>query len=132
MWEFLAGAALVKFLCGSSGDSTPASSPTPSRPERLDLAAIEANKHIAMDYGFRRKSSIRFVVRSSDPVDVYFVDEGDVEKFRKKESFSYYSKFNDVTTVEDEYVVRRGDYSLLIVNRGSKTAAVSYGLWTRS
>lgn len=125
MWEFIAGAAVAKFFFGGSSKSKKRCLDEST----TDLATVEPGKDFVVHYDLKR-CGIRFIVRSSEPVDVYFMRSDEAEKFRKNESFMTFTATEGVIEVKDEYSVHRGEYTLLVNNRGKKTAAVSYGLWS--
>lgn len=128
MWEFIAGAAVAKFFFGGSSKKRRREVDDESD---LDLATVEPGKHFDVRYGFERKASIRFVVRSSEGVRVYFVREAELEKFDKNEAFTTFSSSDGpIVSVTDRFAVHAGDYALVIHNTSKKTAAVSYGLWS--
>lgn len=126
MLEFIIGAVVAKVFGGSSkkGKKSRGDDAT------LDLAALEPGKRVTVRYDFKSKASVRLVVRSSDLVDVYFVKDDEVVNFDKNESFMSLSTSENVLSMEDEFTIPSGDYTLLIVNKSKKTVAVSYGLWS--
>ncbi len=130
MWELLVGAFLGKMLLGGACECPEDEDVSD---DARNLASIEPGYHLRPVWTFDEQTSVRFLVRSSEPIDVYFLCKSESEKWLKSEKFKALDTFHDMRFVKNEsFVARRGSYALLLVNNGEKTAAVSYGLWSRS
>jgi hypothetical protein len=133
MLKVLAGAFLGKMLLGGSSCECP-----DERSEGEDtastryLASVEPGFHVKPVYEFNEPSDVRFLVRSSEPIDVRFMRKPEYEKWSASSDFKTLRTHRDVKVARDTVSVRGGEYVLLFANNGPRTAAVSYAVWSRA
>ncbi len=101
-----------------------------SSPEDVSLPP---SHYVDLSYEFDTQSKIRFSVRASEPIDAHFMRQSEFEKWLNREKFMTFRTARHTKRVCEKtfFVVGRGDYVLLLVNKGRATVTASCTLWYR-
>ena len=93
---------------------------------REDIIIIRSNESYSYDFEFSKKDSLKGEISSTEPLDVYFVDEINYQKWDSgKRRFDYEDCNEAILNATIDYSVpKAGTWHILIENNGRKMAKV--------
>jgi hypothetical protein len=91
-----------------------------------ETIVIKPTKGCYYDFKLSKEEHLKMEISSNNPIDIYFVDDANFDKWDKGKQFEYKDGTEGILETTIDYIVTRtGIWYLLIENKGRKSATVS-------